>query len=88
MVLIYVTVLLCFFSYLFVWRLLAQALIWALFVEVAVVWVAIRVGNERSVRRSKRTRQVETRVAIGLWSAIGLAILAIVAYNLHWWPWR
>lgn len=88
MVLIYVTVLLCFFSYLFAWRVLAQALVWALFVEVAVVWVAIRVGNERTVRRSKRVQQFEARVAIGLWSAIGLAILAIVSYNLHWWPWR
>jgi len=86
MVLIYVTVLLCFLSYLFGWRPLAQALIWTLGIEVMVVAVAIRAHNLKPVRRSKRVRRAEARVAIGLWSAIGLAILAIVAHNLHWWP--
>ncbi len=88
MVLIYATVLLCFVSYALAWRVPAQALVWALGIEAMAVLVAIRVRQEQPVRRSKRVERVEVRVAIGLWSAIGLAILAIVAFNLHWWPAR
>jgi hypothetical protein len=88
MVLIYVTVLICFVSYALAWRLLAQALVWALGVEVMAVVIAFKARDQKLVHRSKRDQRIEARVAIALWSAIGLAILAIVGYNLHWWPRR
>jgi hypothetical protein len=88
MVLIYVTVLSCFLSYLFAWRLLAQDLVWALGIELIAVAVAIRVRNQKPVRRGRHVQRVETRVAIGRSGAIGLAILAIAAYNVHCWPRR
>ena len=92
LVLIYVTLMLYFLSLTSAWgaRSLSNALlaVFAFEVAVAVVVSSVRMRAFQTVRRTRRVERIEVRVAVGLWTAIGLAVLAIVAHNLHWWPTR
>jgi hypothetical protein len=92
LVLLYATLMLYFLSLTSVWgaRVLSNALLAVFVAQVAVAAIVlrVRVHTSEAVRRTRRVERIEVRVVVGLWTAIGLAVLAIVAHNLHWWPMR
>ena len=92
LVLIYVTLMLYFLSFTSVpgARIFSNALLGFFIVETAAAAIVVRLRMHvaYAVRRSRPVERIEVRVAIGLWTAIGLGVLAIVAHNLHWWHTR